>query len=51
MCIRDSSGYGLEIVERVSTLDGANPENMAYLRTKQLRMGHLIDGLEDVAID
>lgn len=45
------AGYGLEIVERVSTLDGANPENMAYLRTKQQRMGHLIEGLDDLAAD
>ena len=45
------SGYGLEIVERVSTAPGANPENLAYLRTKQMRLGHLIDGLDDLAVD
>ena len=45
------SGYGLEIVERVSSLDGANPENLAYLRTKQQRLGHLIEGLDDLAAD
>ncbi|MED5292261.1 MAG: bifunctional 3,4-dihydroxy-2-butanone-4-phosphate synthase/GTP cyclohydrolase II [Actinomycetota bacterium] len=45
------AGYGLEIVERVSTAPGANPENLAYLRTKQMRLGHLIDGLDDVAAD
>jgi 3,4-dihydroxy 2-butanone 4-phosphate synthase/GTP cyclohydrolase II len=25
-----------------------NPENIAYLRTKRERMGHLIEGLDDV---
>ncbi|RZP36410.1 MAG: bifunctional 3,4-dihydroxy-2-butanone-4-phosphate synthase/GTP cyclohydrolase II [Acidimicrobiales bacterium] len=45
------AGYGLEIVERVSTAPGANPENLAYLRTKQMRLGHLIDGLDDIAVD
>ncbi len=44
-------GYGLEIVERVPTTTGANPENLAYLRTKQMRLGHLIEGLDDVAAD
>ena len=24
-----------------------NPENIAYLRTKQRRLGHLLDGLDD----
>ncbi|MDG2113067.1 MAG: bifunctional 3,4-dihydroxy-2-butanone-4-phosphate synthase/GTP cyclohydrolase II [Actinomycetota bacterium] len=42
-------GYGLHIVERVAMPSTPNPENMAYLRTKQLRMGHLIDGLEPLA--
>ena len=44
-------GYGLEIVERVPTTAGANPENLAYLRTKQMRLGHLIDGLDDIVAD
>ena len=44
-------GYGLEIVERVPTTTGANPENLAYLRTKQMRLGHLIDGLDDIVAD
>jgi 3,4-dihydroxy 2-butanone 4-phosphate synthase/GTP cyclohydrolase II len=26
-----------------------NPENIAYLRTKRDRMGHLVDGLEEPA--
>lgn len=45
------AGYGLEIIERVSTASGANPENLAYLRTKQMRLGHLIEGLDDLAVD
>jgi len=39
-------GYGLHIVERVGMPSTPNPENFAYLRTKSMRMGHLIDGLE-----
>ena len=39
-------GFGLEIVERVPLQPAANPENLAYLRTKRERMGHLIDGLD-----
>ena len=39
-------GYGLEIVERVPLQSAPNPENIAYLRTKQARMGHLLEGLE-----
>jgi 3,4-dihydroxy 2-butanone 4-phosphate synthase / GTP cyclohydrolase II len=42
------AGYGLEIVERVPTVTAPNPENVAYLRTKQLRMGHLIEGLDEL---
>jgi len=41
-------GYGLEIVERVPVLIEPNPENIAYLRTKRERMGHLLEGLDDV---
>ena len=39
-------GYGLEIVERVPLQSVPNPENIRYLRTKQERMGHLLEGLE-----
>jgi len=39
-------GYGLEIVERVGLQSVPNPENIAYLRTKQRRLGHLLEGLE-----
>jgi 3,4-dihydroxy 2-butanone 4-phosphate synthase / GTP cyclohydrolase II len=41
-------GYGLEIVERVSLRADPNPENLAYLRTKRERLGHLIEGLDDL---
>jgi 3,4-dihydroxy 2-butanone 4-phosphate synthase / GTP cyclohydrolase II len=41
-------GYGLEIIERVPLLTTPNPENIAYLRTKRERMGHLLEGLDDV---
>jgi 3,4-dihydroxy 2-butanone 4-phosphate synthase / GTP cyclohydrolase II len=36
-------GYGLEITERVALLPQINSENIAYLRTKQEKMGHLLD--------
>ncbi|MGH9223171.1 MAG: bifunctional 3,4-dihydroxy-2-butanone-4-phosphate synthase/GTP cyclohydrolase II [Acidimicrobiales bacterium] len=39
-------GYGLEIVERVPLQTTPNPENIRYLRTKQERLGHLLEGLE-----
>jgi 3,4-dihydroxy 2-butanone 4-phosphate synthase/GTP cyclohydrolase II len=39
-------GFGLEIVERVPLQATPNPENIAYLRTKKLRMGHLLENLE-----
>ncbi len=39
-------GYGLEIVERVGVQSRPNPENIAYLRTKKRRLGHLLEGLE-----
>jgi len=36
-------GFGLEIVERVPVAIPPNAENIAYLRTKQEKMGHLLD--------
>jgi 3,4-dihydroxy 2-butanone 4-phosphate synthase/GTP cyclohydrolase II len=42
------AGYGLEIVDRVSLETKANPENISYLRTKRDRMGHLLEGLDDL---
>jgi 3,4-dihydroxy 2-butanone 4-phosphate synthase/GTP cyclohydrolase II len=41
-------GFGLTITERVPLLTTPNPENIAYLRTKRERMGHLLEGLDDV---
>lgn len=35
-------GDGLEVVERVPLLTRPRPQNIAYLRTKQERMGHLL---------
>jgi 3,4-dihydroxy 2-butanone 4-phosphate synthase/GTP cyclohydrolase II len=42
-------GYGLEIVDRVPLLPRPNVENIAYLRAKQHKMGHLlhIDDTDD----
>jgi len=40
-------GYGLQIVERVPLETVPNRENIRYLRTKQQRMGHLLEGLEE----
>ncbi len=40
-------GFGLEIVERVPLSIEPNAENIAYLRTKQDKMGHLL-GIEAV---
>jgi 3,4-dihydroxy 2-butanone 4-phosphate synthase/GTP cyclohydrolase II len=40
-------GFGLEITGRVPSVVVPNPENIAYLRTKRDRMGHLVEGLED----
>jgi 3,4-dihydroxy 2-butanone 4-phosphate synthase/GTP cyclohydrolase II len=36
-------GFGLEITERVPLLTEPTPQNIAYLRTKQERLGHLLD--------
>ncbi|HYD11144.1 MAG TPA: bifunctional 3,4-dihydroxy-2-butanone-4-phosphate synthase/GTP cyclohydrolase II [Acidimicrobiales bacterium] len=43
------AGYGLEIVSRVPLETKPNPENINYLRTKRERMGHLLEGLDDLA--
>ena len=40
-------GFGLDIVERVRLESVPNPENIAYLRTKRDKMGHLLEGLDD----
>ena len=40
-------GFGLDIVERVRLESVPNPENIAYLRTKRDKMGHMLEGLDD----
>jgi 3,4-dihydroxy 2-butanone 4-phosphate synthase/GTP cyclohydrolase II len=42
-------GYGLTIVEQVPIPPTVTEDNLRYLRTKQERMGHSIDGLGSVA--
>lgn len=42
-------GFGLDIVDRVPLPPKVNPENLAYLRTKRERLGHLMDDLEEGA--
>lgn len=39
-------GFGLDIVERVPLSTEPNKENIAYLRTKQMKLGHLLEGLD-----
>ena len=39
-------GYGLSIAERVPLETEPTPENIAYLRTKREKLGHLLDGLD-----
>lgn len=37
-------GYGLQIVGREPLVTEPNPENIRYLRAKQAKLGHLLDG-------
>jgi 3,4-dihydroxy 2-butanone 4-phosphate synthase / GTP cyclohydrolase II len=41
-------GFGLDIVDRVPLTLHSNPENIEYLRTKRERLGHILEGLDDV---
>jgi 3,4-dihydroxy 2-butanone 4-phosphate synthase/GTP cyclohydrolase II len=41
-------GFGLDIVERVPIESVPNAENIDYLRTKRERMGHLLEGLDEL---
>jgi 3,4-dihydroxy 2-butanone 4-phosphate synthase/GTP cyclohydrolase II len=41
-------GFGLEVTGRVPVETVPNPENLEYLRTKRERMGHLLEGLDDI---
>ncbi len=36
-------GYGLEVVEQVPIVVDPNPSNIRYLKTKQDKLGHLLD--------
>lgn len=42
-------GYGLSVTGRVALETMPNPKNIAYLRTKRDRLGHLLEGLEPLA--
>ncbi len=44
-------GYGLTVTGRVPLPVRPHPENIAYLRTKRDRMGHLLDNLPDRPIE
>jgi 3,4-dihydroxy 2-butanone 4-phosphate synthase/GTP cyclohydrolase II len=48
-------GYGLEIVERIPLESEPNPENIAYLKTKKEKLGHLLEsfgtGLSTAFVD
>jgi 3,4-dihydroxy 2-butanone 4-phosphate synthase / GTP cyclohydrolase II len=46
---REMADHGLEIVERVPQRTVATAENIAYLRAKRDRMGHLLELTEDTA--
>lgn len=41
-------GYHLKVVERVPIIVQANPNNIAYLETKQKKFGHLLDIKEEI---
>ena len=38
--------HGIDVFERIESASAPNPENAAYLRTKKLRMGHLIGDID-----
>jgi len=44
-------GFGLDITDRVPSITAPNPENLRYLKTKAEKMGHLLEGLEDLPAD
>lgn len=45
--IRGLEGYGMEIVERVPIQIEANEDNRRYLRTKQEKLGHMLNIQQD----
>jgi 3,4-dihydroxy 2-butanone 4-phosphate synthase/GTP cyclohydrolase II len=44
-------GFGLDITARVPSVTAPNPENIRYLKTKAEKMGHLLEGLDDLEPD
>jgi 3,4-dihydroxy 2-butanone 4-phosphate synthase/GTP cyclohydrolase II len=44
-------GFGLDITDRVPSITAPNPENLRYLKTKAEKMGHLLEGLDDLPPD
>ena len=44
--LQDLAGYGLEIVEQLPLQTPPNPANIAYLRAKRDKLGHLLYGLD-----
>ena len=44
-------GFGLEIVERVPIITQTNPHNEKYIKAKKDKLGHMIEGLEDLKCD
>ncbi len=44
-------GFGLDITKRVPSITAPNPENIRYLKTKAEKMGHLLEGLDDLPVD
>jgi 3,4-dihydroxy 2-butanone 4-phosphate synthase/GTP cyclohydrolase II len=45
--IRGLSGYGIEIVDRVDIQMNHNEKNEFYLKTKAIKMGHIMEIKED----
>ena len=43
-------GFGLDITERVALESVPTEHNLKYLRTKREKMGHLLEGLDDVQL-
>ena len=43
-------GFGLDITERVALESVPTEHNLKYLRTKREKMGHLLEGLDDVKL-
>jgi 3,4-dihydroxy 2-butanone 4-phosphate synthase/GTP cyclohydrolase II len=43
---RGLEAAGIDVIERVPLVAGANPQNARYLRTKRERLGHLFDAVD-----